>query len=52
MEENKTIEQITKSYEEKIAQREKEFMVEKEQMKQDMAVQEAVTFLVKNAVEE
>ena len=32
----------------------KEFMgeSEKEQMKQDMAVQEAVTFLVENAVEE
>ena len=34
MEENQTIEQITKSYEEKIAEREKEFLVEKEQMKQ------------------
>ena len=33
MEENETIEQITQSYEEKIAQREKEVLAEKEQMK-------------------
>lgn len=35
MPEEKTIEQVTKSYEEKIAQREKEFIAEKEQMKKD-----------------
>lgn len=35
MEENQTIEQLTKSYEEKIAEREKEFLAEKEQMKQE-----------------
>lgn len=35
MEENPTIEQITKSYEEKMADREKEFIAEKEKMKQD-----------------
>ena len=35
MEENQTIEQITKSYEEKIAEREKEVLQEKEQMKQE-----------------
>lgn len=34
-EENKTIEQITKAYEEKIANREKEIIAEKEKMKQD-----------------
>lgn len=31
--ENETIEQVTKSYEEKIAEREKEFLAEKEEMK-------------------
>ena len=36
MEENQTIEQITKSYEEKIAEREKEVLQEKEQIKKDM----------------
>lgn len=36
MEENQTIEQITKSYEQKIAEREKEVLQEKEQIKQDM----------------
>ena len=36
MEENQTIEQITKSYEEKIANREKEFLQEKEKIKKDM----------------
>ena len=35
MEQQETIEQITKSYEEKIAQREKEVLLEKEQMKKD-----------------
>ena len=35
MEDNQTIEQLTKSYEKKIAEREKEFLVEKEKMKQD-----------------
>lgn len=33
---NQTIEQITKSYEEKIAEREKEVLQEKEQIKKDM----------------
>lgn len=36
MEENQTIETITKSYEEKIANREKEFLKEKEQLKEEM----------------
>ena len=36
MEENQTIKQITKSYEEKIAEREKEVLQEKEQIKKDM----------------
>ena len=35
-EENKTIEQITKSYEERIANREKEYLAEKEKMKADL----------------
>lgn len=34
MEENKTVEQITKSYEEKIAQREKEILEEKKQLEE------------------
>ena len=34
-EENKTIEQVTKAYEEKIANREKEIIAEKEKMKKD-----------------
>ena len=33
---NQTIEQITKSYEEKIAEREKQVLQEKEQIKKDM----------------
>lgn len=33
---NQTIEQITKSYEEKIAEREKQFLQEKEQIKKEM----------------
>lgn len=35
VEQNQTIEQITKSYEEKIANREKEVLQEKEQMKEE-----------------
>lgn len=35
MGQNETIEQVTKSYEEKIAEREKEFIAEKEKMKED-----------------
>ena len=36
MENNETIEQITQAYEEKIAQREREVLEEKEQIKKDM----------------
>ena len=35
MEDNKTIETITQEYEQRIADREKEFIAEKEKMKQD-----------------
>ena len=35
MEDNKTIEIVTKEYEQKIANREKEFLKEKEKMKED-----------------
>ena len=34
MEENKTVDQVTKAYEEKIAQREKEFLEEKKQIEE------------------
>lgn len=39
--ENETIETITKSYEEKIAEREKEFLAEKEKMKEDFEKEKA-----------
>lgn len=41
MEEKDTIETITRSYEEKIANREKEFLLEKEQLKKDYEEQQS-----------